>query len=107
MEIYPLVYCNISTNCSCIWLWNIFPNAVSISKIQHTQHHEYFDRLDYKLDKISNAIEKACFDEKYRNWVRELENPYGDGTAAQKILESIESVDLQDSKWYVKKKLCP
>ena len=63
--------------------------------------------VDYKPDEISNAIEKACFDEKYRNWVRELENPYGDGTAAQKILESIESVDLQDSKWYVKKKLCP
>ena len=63
--------------------------------------------VDYKLDEILNAIEKACFDEKYRNWVRELENPYGDSTAAQKILKSIESVDLQDSKWYVKKRLCP
>jgi len=30
-----------------------FPNAVSISKIQHTQHHEYFNRLDSKLDKIA------------------------------------------------------
>ena len=26
-----------------------FPNAVSISKIQHTQHHEYFNRLDSKF----------------------------------------------------------
>ena len=62
---------------------------------------------DYKLDEILNAIEKACFDEKYRHWVSDLENPYGDGTSARKIREALESVDLQDSKWYVKKKLCP
>ena len=30
-----------------------FPNTVSISKIQHTQHHEYFNKLDSKLDKIA------------------------------------------------------
>ena len=63
--------------------------------------------VDYKLDEILNAIEKACFDEKYRNWISDLENPYGDGTSARKIREALESVDLQDSKWYVKKKLCP
>jgi len=30
-----------------------FPNPVSISKIQHTQHHDYFNKLDSKLDKIT------------------------------------------------------
>ena len=30
-----------------------FPNPVSISKIQHEQHHNYFDKLDSKLDKIA------------------------------------------------------
>jgi GDP/UDP-N,N'-diacetylbacillosamine 2-epimerase (hydrolysing) len=63
--------------------------------------------VDYEPDEISNAIEKACFDEKYRHRIRKLENPYGDGTGARKIREALESVDLQDSKWYVKKKLCP
>ena len=30
-----------------------FPNPVSTSKIQHTQHHDYFNKLDSKLDKIA------------------------------------------------------
>ena len=30
-----------------------FPNPVSISKIQHTQHHDYINKLDSKLDKIT------------------------------------------------------
>ena len=51
--------------------------------------------------------EKACFDDQYREQVCELVNPYGDGTGARKIREAIESVDLKDRKWYVKKKLCP
>jgi GDP/UDP-N,N'-diacetylbacillosamine 2-epimerase (hydrolysing) len=63
--------------------------------------------VDYDPDQILNAIDKACFDEKYRDWVSKLENPYGDGTGARKIREALESIDLQDSKWYVKKKLCP
>jgi len=29
-----------------------FPNPVSTSKIQHQQHHNYFNKLDSKLDKI-------------------------------------------------------
>jgi len=30
-----------------------FPNPVSISKIQHEQHHNYFNKLDSKLEKIA------------------------------------------------------
>jgi GDP/UDP-N,N'-diacetylbacillosamine 2-epimerase (hydrolysing) len=56
---------------------------------------------------IVKALEKACFDLSYRKHVRKLTNPYGDGSAARKILEAIESVDLDDSRWYVKRKLCP
>jgi GDP/UDP-N,N'-diacetylbacillosamine 2-epimerase (hydrolysing) len=62
--------------------------------------------VDYKPKKIIKAIEKACFDRNYRKLIHSLINSYGDGTAAQKIREALESVDINDKKWYVKQKLC-
>jgi len=61
--------------------------------------------VEYDIDKIIKAIEKACFDENYREKIKKLENPYGDGTAHKKIVEFLKQVDLNDKKWYVKKKL--
>ena len=63
--------------------------------------------VPYDTEMIISAVEKACFDEKYREKVRGLINPYGDDTAAQKVREAIESVDLEDRRWYVKERLCP
>ena len=40
-----------------------FPNPVSVSKIEHTQHHEYFDKLDSKLDKIALQNKKNLEEE--------------------------------------------
>ena len=40
-----------------------FPNTVSISKIQHTQHHEYYNKLDSKLDKIAIQNKKNLEEE--------------------------------------------
>lgn len=40
-----------------------FPNPVSTSKIQHTQHHEYFNKLDSKLDKIALQNKKNLEEE--------------------------------------------
>jgi len=62
--------------------------------------------VDYKPNKIIKAMEKACFDQNYRELILSLINPYGDGTASQKIREALESVDINDKKWYVKQKLC-
>jgi GDP/UDP-N,N'-diacetylbacillosamine 2-epimerase (hydrolysing) len=62
--------------------------------------------VDYIPDQIFNAIDKGCNNENFRKFVSLLNNPYGNGTAAKKIREAIESVDLQNNKWYVKKKLC-
>jgi GDP/UDP-N,N'-diacetylbacillosamine 2-epimerase (hydrolysing) len=62
--------------------------------------------VDYKEDLILATLEKACFDKKYRKIIRGLLNPYGDGNAANKIVDAIESVNLNDRKWYVKQKLC-
>ena len=62
--------------------------------------------VDYKPSKIIKAVEKACFDLNYRGLIRSLKNPYGDGTAARKISEALESVNFNDRKWFVKQKLC-
>ena len=62
--------------------------------------------VDYEEDQIILALEKACFNNEYRKMVEELKNPYGDGTAAEKIADAIETIDYNDRKWYVKQTLC-
>jgi len=59
--------------------------------------------VDYNIDNIVKALDKACFDEEYREKVKNLENPYGDETSAKKIVEFLSDVDIKDKKWYVKK----
>ena len=62
--------------------------------------------VPYEIDAIAGALEKAVLNEKYREKIKNLENPYGDSSAPQKVRAAIESVDLNDRKWYVKQKLC-
>ena len=62
--------------------------------------------VDYEAEEIISALEKACFDKEYNGIIENLKNPYGDGTAAKIIADALESVDLNDRKWYVKQKLC-
>ena len=62
--------------------------------------------VDYNIDEIVSALKIACLDEDYRRKIQVLKNPYGDGTAARKVREVMESVDLNDRKWYIKEKLC-
>ena len=38
---------------------------------------------------------------------KKLKNPYGDGTAAKKIVDIIESIEVSDPNWYTKKRLIP
>lgn len=63
------------------------------------------DFVEYDVKKIMESLEKACFNKEYRNVVKELFNPYGDGYAHKKIVAFLEKVDIHDKKWYVKKKL--
>ena len=60
----------------------------------------------YDIDLIKKSLHKACFDVDYRKYIAGLENPYGDEKAPEKIKDILLSIDLNDSKWYVKKKLC-
>ena len=62
--------------------------------------------VDYDIDQVISALEKACFDNEYRKKVESLKNPYGDGNAVAKIADAIETIDCSDRKWYVKQKLC-
>ena len=59
--------------------------------------------VSYNSDKIVGVIEKACLNVTYRKKIQELKNPYGDGSAHKKIINFLRDVDLNDSKWYVKK----
>lgn len=61
--------------------------------------------VGYNIDKIVTTIEKACLDNEYRTYVSNLKNPYGDGYAHKKIVKFLEEVDLNEDKWYTKRKL--
>ena len=62
--------------------------------------------VDYDVENIFKAINKACFDKSYRNLIKKIKNPYGDGTAVEKINKILLNIDTKDKNWYVKKKLC-
>ncbi len=62
--------------------------------------------VGYDIELIKKSLHKACFDVDYRKYIAGLENPYGDEKAPEKIKDILLSINLNDSKWYVKKKLC-
>ena len=62
--------------------------------------------VDYDVENIFKAIHKACFDKSYRKLIKKIKNPYGDGTAVEKINKVLLNIDTEDKKWYIKKKLC-
>jgi GDP/UDP-N,N'-diacetylbacillosamine 2-epimerase (hydrolysing) len=62
--------------------------------------------VDYDENIILTALERACFDEKYRKIVKKLNNPYGQGNASEIIVNVIENINYEDRKWYVKRGLC-
>lgn len=43
---------------------------------------------------IEEAIEKALFDEDFRHFVRDIENPYGIGNSAETIVHLLKTIDL-------------
>jgi GDP/UDP-N,N'-diacetylbacillosamine 2-epimerase (hydrolysing) len=62
--------------------------------------------VPYETDAIVKSLEEATLDDEYRQMIGNLENPFGDSSAPQKVRTAIESVDLNDRKWYIKQKLC-
>lgn len=61
--------------------------------------------VGYEVEEIAAEIEKAVYDLEYRKEVADLENPYGQGNAAELIQNFLLNIDLNDKKWSVKEKL--
>ena len=62
--------------------------------------------VGYNVDDIRKELERACLDEDYRKRVAELENPFGDGDTAHKIVEILKVINSKESRWHIKNKLC-
>ena len=62
--------------------------------------------VEHEENKIVKSLHKACFNKIYRKRIFSIKNPFGDGHAAEKIRNILLSVDVNDKKWYIKKKLC-
>jgi len=63
------------------------------------------DFVEYDKTEIIQALKKAVFDEKYREEVKLMTNPYGDGEADKKIVSFLKSIDFDDDSWLIKKKM--
>ena len=61
--------------------------------------------VEYDKDQIKKSIEKAFYNKEYRDSVKNLQNPYGDGYAHKKIVDFLNKVNLNDRKWHIKRKL--
>ena len=54
--------------------------------------------IDVPNDKISilKGINKALYDESFKNMVDQIQNPYGDGTSAEQIVRILKTVSLDN-----------
>lgn len=62
--------------------------------------------VNYDENEIVREVRKAVFNENYREYILNLENPFGDEKNAYRILKVLKSIDIEDKKWYIKQKLC-
>ncbi len=61
--------------------------------------------VGHQAEAIAKALQRACFDESYRERVRNLPNPFGDGYAGKRIVGILSEIDPKDRKWLAKEKL--
>lgn len=52
--------------------------------------------VDYDQDEIREAIEKCLFDEKFKQSVKDIDNPYGDGKTAKRVTKILSSVKIDE-----------
>ena len=60
----------------------------------------------FDTKKITKLLNRACFNNSYRNYVKKLSNPYRNGNASKKIVNVLNNIDLNDKKWLVKNNIC-
>jgi len=61
--------------------------------------------VNFQEEDIIRALKKACLNKNYKNFIKNIKNPYGTGTAANKIANVVEKIDFSNRKWYIKKGL--
>ena len=61
---------------------------------------------DYRTESILAALEKACFDQSYREEAAKGYNKFGDGSSSEQINTVLKSIDPKTHNWLVKQKLC-
>ena len=61
--------------------------------------------VGYCKSEVIEALDHAVFDSDYRDFISNLNNPYGSGDAADIAIKFLKSIDLNDRKWAVKQKL--
>ena len=74
----------------------------NITYIQHHTSHacaSYFTS-PYDESAIVKALDKAAFNKEYRQLVKNIENPYGDGGADLKIVSFLKSIDVKGKSWF-------
>lgn len=64
-------------------------------------HAENVQFVPHDIVQIINAVQRAVFDEQYRNMVAKCANPYGDGHSSQRIAEILAEIAI-DAKLLVK-----
>ena len=62
--------------------------------------------VNYNQKNIISALNRACFDNKYLNNLKKIDNLYGNGFSSKKITRFLEKINLNDNKWSVKRNLC-
>tara|TARA_Y100001958_G_C21248205_1_gene580598 strand:- start:4953 stop:6104 length:1152 start_codon:yes stop_codon:yes gene_type:complete len=62
--------------------------------------------ISHDESQIIEALNRACLNSAYRSKISKLINPFGDENSAINIKNAIESINLSDRKWYIKRKLC-
>jgi len=52
--------------------------------------------VDYELIEIEKAIERCLFDKKFKEDLKDLKNPYGDGKTADRVVDILSNVKIDD-----------
>ncbi len=60
--------------------------------------------VDHDTKQIKDAINKVFSDQEFRDSLKNLKNPYGDGTAAKRIVDVLSSVELNQK--LIQKEIC-
>ena len=49
---------------------------------------------DYEKENIIKTIERALYDKKFKNKLKRVKNPYGNGNAAQRIVKALAQIEI-------------